>query len=401
MFFVLLSIGVFCLETHHFFRKPLPGYNSTVTATSSCTSTIATSDSCCCRINNYNELPFNESEPHEAMTYLDYLCAAFFTIEYITRIFFAPYKVGFLKEALNIIDILCLLPHYVSIIIRAVDPNERSSQIIKVVLALRIIRVLRIFKLMKHYTAFKILVYTIKVSMRELLLMVIFLFTGVLIFASVMFYAENVTFNNIPIGFWWSLVTMTTVGYGDKVPRTEAGYVLGSMCVLCGVLTVAFTVPIVVNNFTLYYSHAQSRVSLPQPKREELQKKLILKNQKAQEFIQKLAFNVKKTKEFNSLNPPSRMRNNTTLANSTTPRDTRIDGVLTSPFPAKKELQPTVSASTITTILSNDRQSSSSPVLNTVSASVAQLNLELPGTPAGSMSTTVRNKRRFKNQKQK
>ena len=133
--------------------------------------------------------------------------------------------------------------------------------------------------------------------------MVIFLFTGVLIFASIMFYAENETFTNIPIAFWWALVTMTTVGYGDKVPRTEGGYLIGSLCVLCGVLTVAFTVPIVVNNFTLYYSHAQSRVRLPPPKREELQKKIIMKNQKAQEFIKKITLNInkKKEKEFNEI----------------------------------------------------------------------------------------------------
>ena len=64
------------------------------------------------------------------------------------------------------------------------------------------------------------------------------------------------------------------------------------MCVLCGVLTVAFTVPIVVNNFTLYYAHAQSRNQLPPQKKRELQQKLIMKNQKATEFIKKLAINV-------------------------------------------------------------------------------------------------------------
>ena len=196
-----------------------------------------------------------------------------------------------MKGALNVIDLLCLIPHLIAIILVTVDPygaSKDTSSLFKSMLALRTVRILRIFKLMKHYSAFKILVYTIKVSTKELLLMVVFLFTGVLIFASVIFYTENETFDSIPVGFWWALVTMTTVGYGDVVPKTEGGYIIGCGCVLCGVLTVAFTVPIVVNNFTLYYSHAQSRIKLPVHKRKELKRKLFLKNQKSVEFLQKL-----------------------------------------------------------------------------------------------------------------
>ena len=75
---------------------------------------------------------------------------------------------------------------------------------------------------------------------------------------------------------------------------------LGFLCVLCGVLTVAFTVPIVVNNFTLYYAHAQSRNQLPPQKKRELQQKLIMKNQKATEFIKRLAINVQQRRNNTS-----------------------------------------------------------------------------------------------------
>ncbi|KAH9524632.1 Potassium voltage-gated channel protein egl-36 [Bulinus truncatus] len=401
MFFVILSIGVFVLETHYWFRTPLDGFNVTSSggSSSSCATTFSSSDTCCCRFNANDELKFTESEPHDAMVILDYISAGFFTLEFLSRFYFSPRKLQFLKQPLNIIDIMCLLPHFASIIIKSVDPTEKSSQIIRTVLALRIIRVLRIFKLMKHYTAFKILVYTIKVSTKELLLMVIFLFTGVLLFASVIFYAENSTFTNIPIGFWWALVTMTTVGYGDKVPRTEAGYLIGSMCVLCGVLTVAFTVPIVVNNFTLYYSHAQSRVRLPPPKKEELQKKLILKNQKAQEFINKLTENVKRSKTtFNSINTPRAAEtkdDNPSIDSGLAPETTSPGGH------GHKTLESTESTSTMCSLLSEKHSvtespsrygggpdlhtvtSSGGPSLHTVSASVTQLELELPVTPAG------------------
>lgn len=293
MFFVVLSIAIFCLETYHWFRVPIPGAQ-THNASTYENYFSAVGDQCIRKKVEQGRYSLSNTEPHPAMAYLDYLCAAYFTIEFFVRLFFAPSKCKFAKGPLNIIDFLCLVPHLTTVIMKLVDPygsSKDTSNLFRAFLALRTVRILRVFKLMKHYAAFKILVYTIKVSTKELLLLVVFLFTGVLIFASIIFYAENETFNSIPLGFWWALVTMTTVGYGDTVPRTEAGYLIGCVCVLCGVLTVAFTVPIVVNNFTLYYSHAQSRIRLPPHKRKELKRKLFLKNKKSLEFLRKLKWN--------------------------------------------------------------------------------------------------------------
>lgn len=91
------------------------------------------------------------------------------------------------------------------------------------------------------------------------------LLLSVLVFASLVYYAELITsgpddvndFRHIPLGFWWAIVTMTTLGYGDVVPRSGLGYVIGSLCAISGVLVIALPVPIIVNSFTLYYTHAQ------------------------------------------------------------------------------------------------------------------------------------------------
>ncbi|XP_013419866.1 potassium voltage-gated channel protein Shaw [Lingula anatina] len=255
MAFVGISILVFVLETHPFFQQP---------STSNSTSLLVDYTQCVC----LEEPKFVEGVPLQVMTIIDYVCVGFFTIELLARFLVAPSKLAFWKEVLNLIDLICLIPNYIDIIREIVEPGSTNSAL-KFLVVFRIIRILRVFKLMKHYGAFKILVYTIKVSAKELLLMVIFLFTGVLIFASIIYYAEPSNFKNIPIGFWWALVTMTTVGYGDKFPKEALGYFIGCACVLCGVLTIAFTVPIVVNNFSLYYSHAQSRLQMPQAKKKK------------------------------------------------------------------------------------------------------------------------------------
>jgi hypothetical protein len=77
-------------------------------------------------------------------------------------------------------------------------------------------------------------------------------------------------FTSIPRGFWWAVVTMTTLGYGDMYPRTALGYIVGAMCAVCGLLMLSLPVPVIVNNFTLYYSHAQAKLKLPQKKKNVL-----------------------------------------------------------------------------------------------------------------------------------
>ncbi|KAK3086987.1 hypothetical protein FSP39_000068 [Pinctada imbricata] len=139
-----------------------------------------------------------------------------------------------------------------------------------------IIRIMRLCKLTRHSSGLKILMHTFKASAKELFLLIFFLVLGIVVFAALIYYAEKIEYNphndfeSIPLGLWWAIVTMTTVGYGDMAPKTYLGKFVGTLCALMGVLTIALPVPVIVSNFAMFYSHTQARSKLPKKRRRVL-----------------------------------------------------------------------------------------------------------------------------------
>jgi len=209
---------------------------------------------------------FQKEKPKLALEILEGICVAWFTLELLVRFTFCPAKLEFFKKVMNWIDFLAIVPFYISLY-----PANSDVEILNII---RLIRIFRIFKLSRHSSGLQILGHTLRASVRELLLLISFLIIGVVLFASLIYYwekdEEGTRFYDIPNCFWWAVVTMTTVGYGDMAPATTMGKFIGSICAVCGVLTIALPVPVIVNNFSLYYSHAQARLKLPKKRRRVL-----------------------------------------------------------------------------------------------------------------------------------
>lgn len=220
---------------------------------------------------------FSQDDRYKTLLIIEGICVAWFTIELTVRLIFCPEKKVFLKNIMNWIDFLAIIPFYISLSFSSSNTSRESSNgdaKVEILLVLRLIRIFRIFKLSRHSTDLQILGHTLKASVRELILLVFFLLIGVVIFSSLIYYCEkdvaNSKFTSIPAAGWWAIVTMTTVGYGDIVPVTIPGKIVGSFCAVSGVLMIALPVPVIVNNFSLYYSHAQARLKLPKKRRRVL-----------------------------------------------------------------------------------------------------------------------------------
>ena len=187
---------------------------------------------------------------------LDFVASTWFTLEFILRLLFCPGFGSFIRNPMNWIDVLAVVPFYLSFF----DIHGWTTWLV-------IMKSLRIFRVFYLSFSFQILLRTLVSSKNELFLFFVSLTIPIIFFSSLIYFAEKddnkEMFPNIPESFWWAVVTVTTLGYGDVYPVTKLGKFIGGLCAIFGIIIVALPVSVIGSSFSYYYMQARTRVQQP------------------------------------------------------------------------------------------------------------------------------------------
>jgi voltage-gated potassium channel len=199
-------------------------------------------------------VPSIEAQYGRSLQAFDLFSVAFFSIEYLLRIWTAAerpsqkqttdtrQRLAYVFSFHGLVDLLAILPFFLQALLPGLDLRF-----------LRIIRVMRILKLSHYSTALEDLLASIYAERDAFVSALYLLVLSILITSCLIYFAEHTLqpdkLGTIPDAMWWSIVTITTVGYGDVVPLSSWGKVIGAFTALSGIFTAALLTGIVASAF--------------------------------------------------------------------------------------------------------------------------------------------------------
>lgn len=212
---------------------------------------------------------------------------ALFTAEFALRLYACESVAEFATNTFNMIDFLAVFPGYLSLLgvmLRQGDQQQSfahlgkasSLRMIRIVRLVRVFRVMRICKVARHSEVlFLTFMVFLKVSQSGLFLVLMLIGFAMIVSSSLIYLFESDlcdqsglgcagpgAFSSIPASFWWSISTLTTVGYGDMVPESPMGKVIGALTAVVGLLVVSIAISLVSLNFKQTFLEEKAKLAI-------------------------------------------------------------------------------------------------------------------------------------------
>jgi voltage-gated potassium channel len=181
-----------------------------------------------------------EERHHTLLLVLEWIITILFTVEYIARLLTVENRSRYARSFFGVIDLLSVLPVYLSLFL----PGAQSLLVIR---SLRLVRVFRVLKMVQFISEADFLIRAIRDSSRKIVVFLIVVVLINVIAGSTMYLIEGPEhgYDSMFRGVYWSIVTMSTVGFGDITPSTPLGQVLAAMLMIVGYSVIAVPTGIV------------------------------------------------------------------------------------------------------------------------------------------------------------
>ena len=189
-------------------------------------------------------VPRIDREYHDFLNISEWVVTILFSIEYIVRIIIARKARKYIFSFFGVVDLLSTIPKYLSLFLV-------GSQYFPALLAFRLLRVFRILKLVRYVGESNRLIRALRASRTKIFIFVFFMLIVAVLLGTLMYFIEGPEngFISIPHGVYWTIVTLTTVGYGDISPQTGVGQFLASLIMIIGYGIIAVPTGIVTSEF--------------------------------------------------------------------------------------------------------------------------------------------------------
>ena len=174
-----------------------------------------------------------------------------FSVEFVLRFLCTPKIVKFVLSFSTLVDITALSPLYVKIIVQSVTDQKASNVVPYPVL--RVLRLVRLLKLKRYSVSIRLLFETIIDSREHMSLFVLCIVFNTILLSSFVYFSEgegeSSQFTSIPATFWFTIITLSSVGYGDYCPTSAWGKLVGTFCCIGGTVAMFCFTPVLFTEF--------------------------------------------------------------------------------------------------------------------------------------------------------